>query len=56
MKYKTTITIDISAHDDVEARKWAKMYMAKIVAAGIKYNAIKLQAIYENEPPRRVEI
>jgi hypothetical protein len=56
-KYLLTIKLEFDAFDDVEARQLAKENLKYMVDyLDPKQEVVKLQNIFENKPPRNIEL
>lgn len=55
-KYLITLNYEFEAFDDIEARMLLSDLLSKgVVAQGMK-EEIKLQSIFDNKPPRKLEV
>jgi hypothetical protein len=61
--YQITLRIPIDAHDDIEARKTANDFLQKFsvkmideLSGSIDSISFKLQYMYDDKPPRKVQI
>lgn len=54
--YQMTVRFDIKAFDDIDAREQAKAIFQNAVLIEELSGNIKLQTVYEDKSPERVEI